>query len=191
VNRHPEYTADYVTPYVTTWVSALGHLAGRDGVRMLEVGSYEGGSALWFCDHVLTGRGARITCIDDFPDGARERRFDRNTAPYGDRIEKVKSLSVTALHALWSLPTTGDGPQRPSFDAAYIDGSHKAADVALDALAAWSMLSPGGVMILDDYHWGQGRPVQDRPVFGIEVLAASLRDATPLHAGLQVVLRRG
>lgn len=80
------FTTDWVTQFVPSWTKhVLPVLAGRPGVRWLEVGSFEGRSALWTLDNVLTGPGSEITCVDlwqrmwlqksDF-----EQRFDENVA---------------------------------------------------------------------------------------------------------------
>jgi predicted O-methyltransferase YrrM len=39
------------------------------------------------------------------------------------------------------------------FDFIYIDGSHQAADVLLDACLAFKLLRKGGVLCFDDYTW--------------------------------------
>jgi len=40
------------------------------------------------------------------------------------------------------------------FDFMYIDGSHKCIDVYNDCVLAWRILRKGGLMVLDDYHYG-------------------------------------
>ena len=46
-------------------------------------------------------------------------------------------------------------------DFVYVDGSHQAADVLSDAVLAWKLLKPGGLLVFDDYLW----PLyQDRPL---------------------------
>ena len=44
-----------------------------------------------------------------------------------------------------------------AFDFIYIDGSHMRVDVLLDAVLAWQLLKPGGIMALDDYEWNEYR----------------------------------
>ena len=50
------------------------------------------------------------------------------------------------------LPRTSPAGEAP-FDLIYIDGSHTAADVLIDAVLAFQLLRVGGVMIFDDYLW--------------------------------------
>jgi predicted O-methyltransferase YrrM len=40
-----------------------------------------------------------------------------------------------------------------SFDLIYIDGSHRAPDVIVDAILGFKLLRSQGVMIFDDYPW--------------------------------------
>lgn len=149
---------------------------------MLEIGSYEGRSAVWFATNILTGEGASIVCVDHFVDAARECRFDKNTAPY--RVKKVSGRSAVVLHEMTTSAICS------AFDAIYVDGSHRAADVLLDAVLAWGLLKPGGTMILDDYEWGQDLPVDARPGLGIDALLSVLTGCKVVHAGWQVVLQK-
>lgn len=45
----------------------------------------------------------------------------------------------------------------PLFDLVYIDGSHMRVDVLVDAVLAWPLLQPGGLMVFDDYEWDRYR----------------------------------
>ncbi|MBW2723706.1 MAG: class I SAM-dependent methyltransferase, partial [Deltaproteobacteria bacterium] len=55
-----------------------------------------------------------------------------------------------------------------SFDLIYIDGSHAANDVLTDALLAWGLLKPGGLIVFDDYGpWNPEWPTRLRPAFSI------------------------
>ncbi len=180
----PEYTTDYVSINERLWKAMLWSLTGAAAVRMLEIGSFEGRSAVWFLDNVLTGNRSHLTCVDIFPDEGRNGRFDRNTAPYGDRVKKIVGRSAVVLHGM----LTSD--PRPAFDAVYVDGSHRAADVLLDAVLAWGLLKPGGTLILDDYMWGPELPVDERPELGIDALMSVLPECRIVHVSNQVILQK-
>ena len=113
---------------------------------VLEVGSYEGQSALFWSHHF----GAAVTCIDTwntFADGCTscdevERHFDENVK--GRKIFKMKGLSLIGLAWL--------SEHEYKFDLAYIDGDHHPDQVTIDSILAWKCLSRGGIMIWDDYH---------------------------------------
>ena len=117
--------------------------------RICEVGSWQGSSAVAFASLFPN---ANITCIDTWEgsDGLNMAAdplalFDANTAPFAERVEKIKSDSFSAL---LSLQSRGE-----KFDLMYVDGSHFEDDVAVDSILAWRLLNSGGVMIWDDYRW--------------------------------------
>ena len=50
----------------------------------------------------------------------------------------------------------------PTFDFIYIDGSHYSKDVLEDAILAWRLTKPGGVIIFDDFNWTvEGTDIRD------------------------------
>ena len=58
------FTSDWVTQFVPSWQKhVIPALAGRENVHWLEVGSFEGRSALWTLENVFTGSGSTITCV--------------------------------------------------------------------------------------------------------------------------------
>jgi len=179
----PSYTTDYVTPFCQDWARALAPIAGQPGVRMLEIGSFEGRSAAWFLEHVLTHESSRIVCVDLFSGPGLEARFDHNIglADRGGQVEKLKGKSADVLATL----------DPASFDAVYVDGGHDAGTVALDALLAWRLLKPGGTLMFDDYLWEPGRPLSGRPQLAIDLFREALgAGLEALHAGYQVILRK-
>lgn len=179
----PSYTTDYVSGFVADWARALAPIAGRPGVRLLEIGSFEGRSATWFLEHVLTDESSELVCVDLFSRPDLEARFDHNIG-LADRNGQVRKLKGRSADVLASL-------EPGSFDAIYVDGGHDAATVLLDALLAWKLLKPGGILIFDDYLWEPERPVSGRPQLAIDLFRETMGDELEeLHAGYQVIVRR-
>jgi len=140
-----EFTADWFTRNIVHWIPILQPLRGKP-VRVPEIGSYEGRSAVFFLEFLPE---STISSIDLFsaPAGALfdadyEARFDRNTAAYGPRVEKIKDRSASALDKLRAVGRR--------FDVIYIDGSHKRGDVFVDSVLSWQLLDVGGILIWDD-----------------------------------------
>jgi predicted O-methyltransferase YrrM len=52
----------------------------------------------------------------------------------------------------------------PQFDFISVDASHQAADVLGDAVLAFQLLKPSGVMAFDDYIWSPMRPGTENPL---------------------------
>lgn len=169
---------DWHSAHTHLWLSLLPPLLPDRPIRWLEIGAFEGRSAVWTLEHLLRD-GDELVCVDTFADAARESRFDTNLA---GRATKIKSRSVDYLRR-----------ERGSFFGVYIDGSHDAPDVLADAVLAWQLLEVGGVMILDDYRWHHPRATVGRVSPGVAIdgfLAAFVTRLSVLHIGEQVIIRK-
>ena len=77
------------------------------------------------------------------------------------------------------------------YDFIYIDGSHTAPDVLTDACMAWPLLKQGGLMVFDDYMWGEPRDVLHRPKVAIDAFCNIFAEtARIVHAGYQLVVQK-
>jgi predicted O-methyltransferase YrrM len=144
LNIAGRYTQDWFSFHETHWLEHFGHLAGEPGLQAVEVGSYEGRSACWLIQNLLTGDGSRLICVEPFQEyEGQERNFDHNIALAGgeDKIVKLRGPSQQVLPFL---------PDETS-DFVYVDGSHMVLDVLQDAAMCWRLLKPGGVIVFDDY----------------------------------------
>jgi hypothetical protein len=47
---------DWFSQHIPNWKRWLARFQGRDGIRAVEIGTYEGRAACWLLDNVLTGR---------------------------------------------------------------------------------------------------------------------------------------
>ena len=131
--------------------------------KILEIGSYEGASACYLIEKFGKEEdGVEIHCIDTWAGGedntsqgddmpAVEERFDRNmtNATHSPKVDvfKIKAMSDVALSRLMADGHAG------TFDFVYVDGSHQAQDVLSDAVLAYQLVRPGGVIAFDDYLW--------------------------------------
>jgi methyltransferase family protein len=102
-----EFTEDWTEHRTELWAHVMQPYVGVP-VRMLEVGSFEGRSAAWFLDNVLTHPDAHIVCVDTFAGSSEhaklkldlsdlEQRFDSNMARHGPKVTKVKGDSRVVL----------------------------------------------------------------------------------------------
>ena len=187
-----EFSSDWASNNFHVWSSLLASMRDRP-LNILEIGSWEGRSAIFFLEYCHL---SRITCIDPF-DGEPneyvtsaggfaqvEQRFDSNTAPYAGRVTKLKSISSKALIDLQD--------QKRSYDLIYIDGAHDRDAVHVDSLLAWPLLKNGGTIIWDDYAWERQQPIETRPEEAINVFVASRRkEIKVLHVGHQIVAQKG
>lgn len=178
------FTSDWVSNKAEKWKELLAHLIGKPNLRFLEIGSYEGRSACWWCENVLTHPTSKLICIDPWTKHPeREKRFDQNTKRFGKKVDKRKGFSRSLL------PKIPDN----SLDAAYVDGCHEAGPALLDGILTLHKLKVGGLMIFDDYeHPGGGlEKLVHLPREGIDAFLR-LYDyrINVLHRGWQVVVQR-
>jgi len=133
----------------------LKKIKGKPNIHALEIGSYEGISAIWQLENILTDPSSTITCIDIFDDKVIEDRFDRNIKATGVayKVIKLKGSSENMLRGL----------KFEQYDYVYIDGSHMPKWVLSDAVLSWDLLKKGRLMIFDDYHFIENKPKEFRP----------------------------
>jgi SAM-dependent methyltransferase len=149
-----DFTYDGVSsniPFIAPLLTAFAAKSGGDTIRYLEIGAFEGRN-LAFLDWLLPGR-LDVVAIDPWfndafnPDAsyhAIEARFHRNM-----KLTRFKGLETRRSFSGSELPllrAAGD-----HFDLIYVDGSHAALEVLIDLSYCASLLTPGGMMILDDY----------------------------------------
>lgn len=178
---------------IALWVRLLATLKKHDRpLELLEIGSWEGRSTVFLLGFLPD---SRVTAVDTWAGGdehrefaelsALEQRFDRNLRAFENRVVKKKGLSSRVLA---ELATT----QREGFDFIYVDGSHFADDVMVDAVLSWRLLRRSGIMIFDDYLWrieryGWGR----NPAKAVNLFLRLIDgDFELLHVGHQLAIRK-
>lgn len=187
------FTSDWTSWHFPIWSKVLGPLRARE-INILEIGSWEGRSALFFVNYFQR---CRLTCIDPWTGSIEhaldpyfaalvpesERRFDTNVAAFADRIEKIKAPSPRAL------PELGIAGRR--FDLVYIDGSHVAADVYGDAVLSWPLTPSGGIVIFDDYEWYGFENPKDNPKLGIDAFLSAIEGQyRMIERGYQILISK-
>jgi predicted O-methyltransferase YrrM len=159
------FTSDYVSEHIPCWRDLFEEYRGQPDVRILEIGSYEGRSAVWFLENVLTHPTASLVCVDFFNPFNFSMRFDHNIRVSG-RSNQVTKLKGHADAIVYTMPLD-------HFDIIYIDGSHDAADVLMDAMLSWRRVKLGGIILFDDYLWAPETPPTERPQMAIDFFLES------------------
>lgn len=159
------FTQDWMSGQVKYWRQYLAKFAGRPDIRMLEIGSFEGRSTIWFLENIVTHPTSRLVCVDPFFDPLQEVRFDHNVSVSGaaSRVDKRRGRSEEVVPEL----------ERGSYDLIYVDGCHDAPNVMLDAMLGWELLKQRGIMIFDDYKWEAHLPAGHRPRLAIDLFLGS------------------
>ncbi len=191
------FSTDWTSWHFPIWMTLLAPFRNRPA-RMLEIGSWEGRSALFFLNYLPQ---VQLTSVDTFAGGQEhqeaaaktpedaevlrgvEGRFDDNTRPFSGRLEKIKASSVDGLIQL--------GVAERRFDIAYIDGGHRAREVYADSVLTWPLMASGGLVILDDYLWAEMPDPMDNPKPGVDAFLRSIEGQYRMvHNDYQVAIAK-
>lgn len=183
-DRQFDYSEDFVSWHEPCWKRLTADIAGRADVSILEIGSFEGRSAVWWADNVATHPTSRVVCVDVWSDSARFHRFLKNVAVSG-HLRRIVPMHGESAKMLPLLPVD-------AFDWVYVDGSHEGRDVLLDGLLALRLVRRGGVILFDDYEWVDERKTREiLPGPAIAAFIAVCGSAVEvIHRGYQVAVRK-
>lgn len=129
--------------------------------RILEIGSFEGASTCFLIENASHDT-LEIHCVDTWEGGIEndstqmpeiERRFLQNTKVASDLSQAAVTLEIHKGMSNEVLPRLIANGKKGYFDLVYVDGSHQATDVLLDAVLAFQLVRVGGLIIFDDYLW--------------------------------------
>jgi hypothetical protein len=137
------FTTNWFTHKIPTWTRILGDLKGKPDASYLEIGAFEGRSALWVLENVLTHPTAKLTIIDAFEEAGTYKTFTSNVELSGD-ANKFRILRGPSTDKIREVPTN-------SVDFAYVDGSGKGIVMHSDLVNAWNALKVGGIIICSRY----------------------------------------
>jgi predicted O-methyltransferase YrrM len=172
--------------------------------RFLEIGSFEGRSSVWLIENAIE-EGGDLFCVDTWEGGEEHKAQGHDMSAVEDRFHtnitlalatvypkkiNVQSFRDTSLNALSALLSTTP-KSRDLFDFIYIDGSHQAPDVITDACMAWPLLRVGGVMVFDDYGWGEPLPATHKPKMAIDAFVDIYKERLHLiHKSYQLIIQK-
>jgi len=181
-----KFTTDWFSQNIPVWERIFSDFKPES---VLEIGSYEGRSAVWMAEMMHNQlNGGHIDCIDTWPDGDVQNRFEDNIkiAQWkfpGVRIRsyKIPSYEIAAFKRI------------NEYDLVYIDGSHKASEVLSDAVDAYHLCRHGGVIIFDDYNNGGAsadNPL-DLPKIAVDAFLKCFgREVEIIHRDYQLIVRK-
>ncbi len=188
-----QFTKDWFNWAPPVWEQLTPMLPERKS--FLEIGSFEGRSTVWIVENMMDGDG-NITCVDTWEGGEEHNEEDMDSV-YGRfthnmqllQTKKACGLSVRqgkSVDELADCIAAGE-----TYDFIYIDGSHIAKDVLTDACMAWPLLKLEGMMVFDDYAWGNPRDALHRPKIAIDAFTNIFGETAEIvHVGYQLVVRK-
>jgi predicted O-methyltransferase YrrM len=181
---------DWFSYNVPIWEKVLAPFKGKPNVHYLEIGIWEGRSACWMLENILTDPSARLTAIDPFwtskgfvTDEDLKAKCLRNLERAGGK-DKSTLLVGISQDKLRTLPLR-------SFDIIYIDGSHASWDILEDAILSWRLLKPNGILIFDDYRLTMPTEDKRQPRHGIDTFYRFYgQNFEVLHNAYQAIFKK-
>jgi predicted O-methyltransferase YrrM len=186
----PFYTSDWVSWQAAQhWNLILKDIKGKPNLRFMEIGSFQGRSANWFVENVLTHPTSRLDCVDNFFHLATPRIRNGLKETFFYNIEP--NLHKISAH-LCTSEKVGELFQPDTFDVIYVDGSHYADHVYRDLVLCMPLLKTGGIMLIDDYGWSDPLYTKEQlPKAGIDRFLNEFENQIEiLHKDYQVSFRK-
>lgn len=161
-----KFTNNWFGNVVKTWEPYIKDFKGQPNKRCLEVGSYEGRSTIFMAENFCNGEGSFIDAVDTWK-GALDQKnepleglYERFTNNLSKEIKsnRVKINKGPSFDILMQMAQEIKSGKREKYDLIYIDGSHVAKDVIIDAVLAWELLKIDGILMFDDYGGGGSWP---------------------------------
>ncbi len=179
LEKNYHFTKDWFSVNIPNWEKALNSFADLPEIQGLEIGSFQGMSACWLLDYILTNPTAKITCIDL----SFNPEFDLNIPKTGVS-EKVIKLEGYSQEILPTLPPN-------TYNFVYIDGCHLASVVLQDALLSWNLIKPGGIIIFDDYEYRDPEHPEEDTRKGIDQFLKTISEPIKIiHQGYQLIIQK-
>jgi predicted O-methyltransferase YrrM len=189
------YTQDWFSKETPVWDKYKTLFFNQENIRCLEIGSFEGRSTVYMLNNYCNGNNSHMDALDTW-EGSVEHssdkkdnlysRFLNNTQKYieGNKLEIYRDYSSNTLMKFVQELNKGT---REKYDVIYVDASHIAKDVLLDAALAWKLLKTGGLMLFDDYEWSYYKNPEMNPKAGVDgFLSAHNNMYMMLHKGYQL-----
>jgi hypothetical protein len=136
------FTTDWFTDRIPAWTRVLKEFKGKPDINYLEIGVFEGRSALWVLENVLTHPTAKAIMIDAFQEPTYQT-FTSNVSLSGE-ANKFRVLIGFSTDKIKELPNN-------SIDFAYINGSARGIEIQSDLVNTWNLLKINGIIICARY----------------------------------------
>ena len=178
------------------WDKFLYNFVGKK-INIMEIGVYEGEATTWFLKNLMTNKESKFYAIDTF-EGSPEyidTDFSKIKKTFLNNIKKTKRNNQVIVMEMMSFTALNkliyEKKMINQFDIIFIDASHEANDVILDAVLSWRLLKVEGILIFDDYKWKKIIQKNYRPALAIDSFIEIYKpEIEVLNIGWQFILKK-
>lgn len=147
-------------------------------VNFLEIGSYEGRSAVWILENILTHKDSKLTCVE--PGFLKKNDILKQNLSHFSNVKLIEKLNKDA----WPEYLLED------FDFVYIDGGHSSRNCLFDMILGLTVLKSGGILAVDDYAWKQRDNDGTCPKDAVDLFIKKFSNIEILDIGYQIWFRK-
>jgi predicted O-methyltransferase YrrM len=143
---------------VNNWFNMINisHYKNRP-INYLEIGTFYGANILSVAISYGLHKNSKLYCVDPWEDYDNYPEYkDKQNVIYNSFLNNIENSGVKDKIIINRGYSNIKVPmfQDEFFDIIYIDGNHEPSYVLEDAVLCFRKLKKGGIMIFDDYGWG-------------------------------------
>jgi predicted O-methyltransferase YrrM len=185
----------------------LNDVNKNDELHILEIGSFEGKSTVWFLENLLLNINSRITCVDPWLNYSQDHNslnsyfrenkewnlIERKTKEIflHNIVESGVSEKVIIREGFSDKILPSLIIEQKKYDIIFIDGNHTAPYVMMDVVMSWPLLKNGGIIIFDDYLWSLDKPTTLRPKESVDYFVNTFEDyIIELYTNYRKILKK-
>lgn len=148
----PTYTYDSFSRHIPVWeehfLKNAEHIK-KSKAYVLDIGSGEGASTLWFLNNIALGQYSRVYSCDQWNQKETEIKFNNNIAedPCSHKVIKLKG---PAIHELNKIAIGLQTSSFQKFNVIYINCTTQSLEALTIMLNAFYLLKDDGIMIINN-----------------------------------------
>jgi len=136
------FTTDWFSEKIPLWTRILAEFKEKNNITYLQIGAFEGRSALWLQENILTSPTAKLILVDTFQEDSYKTLMSNiDLSGENSKFKILLGLSTDKLKELLSN----------SIDFVYIDGSGKGIVMLSDLVNTWNLVKLDGIIICSRY----------------------------------------
>jgi GR25 family glycosyltransferase involved in LPS biosynthesis/predicted O-methyltransferase YrrM len=147
-----QYTNDWFVRNIDISMKILKNIFVDKPVKVLEIGTHEGRSAIWMLENLCLLPGSTFTSVDPYctddttsPVNTKTYKLFSHNINLSTQIEKFNQYIDYSYNIMPKLIE-----EKKVYDIIYLDGSHLTEDVLQDAIYSHQMIQSNGIILFDD-----------------------------------------